>query len=168
MDTSAKNAKTSRSIGSGFFIDNQGHLLTCSHVVDDAMKIFIEIPNHGDEKIEVEVLGLCPDLDIALLKTINYKNKEFYELHEPDYIYEINQGTDVLAIGFPLGQDNIKYTKGIISGRQHGLIQTDTPINPGNSGGPLILDDKVVGINSSGIRFANNIGYVTHIILFFN
>ena len=49
-----KNKRTSRSIGSGFFIDNQGHLLTCSQVVDDAMKIFIEIPNHGDEKIEVE------------------------------------------------------------------------------------------------------------------
>ena len=49
-----KNAKTSKSIGSGFFIDNEGHILTCSHVVDDAMKIFIEIPNHGDEKIEVD------------------------------------------------------------------------------------------------------------------
>lgn len=162
-----KNSRTSKSIGSGFFIDNEGHILTCSHVIDDAMKIFIEIPNQGDEKIEVEVLGLCPDLDIALLKTKKYKNEHYYELHESEYVYEINQGTDVMAIGFPLGQDNIKYTKGIISGRQYGLIQTDTPINPGNSGGPLILDNKVIGINSSGIRFVNNIGYATPISYYF-
>ncbi len=162
-----KNSKTSKSIGSGFFIDKEGHLLTCSHVIDDAVKIFIEIPNHGDEKIEVEVLGLCPDLDIALLKTKNYKNKDFYHLHDNDHIYDISPGEDVFAIGFPLGQDNIKYTKGIISGRQRGLIQTDTPINPGNSGGPLILDNKVIGINSSGILLANNIGYATPISYYY-
>ena len=162
-----KNSKTSKSIGSGFFIDMEGHILTCSHVIDDAVKIFIEIPNHGDEKIEVEVLGLCPDLDIALLKTKNYKNKDFYHLHDNEHIYDISPGADVLAIGFPLGQDNIKYTKGIISGRQHGLIQTDTPINPGNSGGPLILDNKVIGINSSGILLANNIGYATPISYYY-
>ena len=52
---------------------------------------------------------------------------------------------------FPLGQENLKYTKGIISGRQKSSIQTDTPINPGNSGGPLLLDGKVIGINSSHI-----------------
>ena len=162
-----KNSNTSRSIGSGFFIDSEGHILTCSHVVDDAVKIFIEIPNHGDQKLEVEVLGLCPELDIALLKTINYKNKDFYELHSPEYIYDKQPGADVFAIGFPLGQDNIKYTKGIISGRQQGLIQTDTPINPGNSGGPLVLDNKVIGINSSGILLASNIGYATPISYYY-
>ena len=104
-----KNKNTSKSIGSGFFIDMEGHILTCSHVVDDAVKIFIEIPNQGDEKIEVEVLGLCPDMDIALLKTKTYKNKDFYELHDENHIYEIEPGEDAIAIGFPLGQDNIKY-----------------------------------------------------------
>ena len=70
----------------------------------------------------------------------------------------IKPGGDVYAIGFPLGQDNIKYTKGIIS-RQHTLIQTDTSINPGNSGGPLLLDGKVIGINTSGVVFANLLIY---------
>ena len=162
-----RNKQTGKGIGSGFFIDLEGHILTCAHVVDDAVKIFVEIPNHGDEKIEVEVLGLCPNMDIALLKTKNYKNKDFYKLHEENYIYDIHPGSDALAIGFPLGQDNIKYTKGIISGRQNGKIQTDTPINPGNSGGPLLLDDKVIGINSSGFIFANNIGYAIPISYFY-
>ena len=161
-----KNKNTSKSIGSGFFIDMEGHILTCSHVVDDAVKIFVEIPNQGDEKIEVEVLGLCPDMDIALLKTKNYKNKDCYKLHDENYVYDISPGEDAIAIGFPLGQDNIKYTKGIISGRQFGKIQTDTPINPGNSGGPLLQNDKVIGI-SSGFLMANNIGYAIPISYFY-
>lgn len=162
-----RNSKTSSSIGSGFFINDEGLILTCSHVIEEAVKVFIEVPHHGDEKMEVDVVGLCPKLDIALLKTRNYKNEEYYELHEQNHIYDIKPGADVYAIGFPLGQENIKYTKGIISGRQYGLIQTDTPINPGNSGGPLLLDDKVIGINSSGILFANNIGYATPIAYYY-
>ena len=162
-----KNSTTSKSIGTGFFINDKGYILTCSHVVEHAKKVFIQIPNYGKEKIEVEIVGLCPDLDIALLKTKKYKNTDYYELHKQDTIYEIKPGSDVYAIGFPLGQDNIKYTKGIISGRQYTLIQTDTPINPGNSGGPLLLDNKVIGINSSGILFANNVGYATPISYYY-
>ena len=162
-----KNSSTSKSIGSGFFINDKGYILTCSHVVQNAKSIFIEIPNLGDEKIEVKLVNLCPDLDLALLKTVSYKNTDFYNLHNNEYIYSIKPGCDVYAIGFPLGQDNLKYTKGIISGRQHALIQTDTPINPGNSGGPLLLDGKVIGINTSGIMLANNIGYATPISYFY-
>ena len=162
-----KNETTSKSIGSGFFIDNQGHILTCSHVVEVSQIIYIEIPSLGDEKIEVEIINICPELDIALLKTKKYKNKEFYDLHEKNYIYDLKPGVDVFAVGFPLGQDNIKFTKGIISGRENSLIQTDAPINPGNSGGPLLLDNKVIGINSSGIMLANNIGYAVPIEYFF-
>ena len=162
-----KNSSTGKSIGTGFFINDRGYLLTCSHVVEDAKKVFIEIPNYGKDKIEVDIVGLCPDLDIALLKTKDFKNKDYYELHDQNTIYDIKPGSDVYAIGFPLGQDNIKYTKGIISGRQYTLIQTDTPINPGNSGGPLLLDNKVIGINSSGILFASNVGYATPIAYYY-
>lgn len=162
-----KNKDTKKSIGSGFFIDNQGHILTCSHVIQNSKKIYIEIPFEGDKKIEVKVLGLCPEFDIALLKTINYQNEEFYELHDRKEIYTIKPGCEVYAVGFPLGQDNLKFTKGIISGRQKSLIQTDTPINPGNSGGPLLLDNKVIGINTSIILFTNNIGYATPISFYY-
>ena len=161
-----KNKETSKSIGSGFFIDNKGHILTCSHVIENAKKIFIQIPFMGDEKYEVDVIGLCPDFDIALLKTKTYKNKDYYKLHSRKHIYMIKPGCDVFAIGFPLGQENLKFTKGIISGRQKSNIQTDTPINPGNSGGPLLLDGKVIGINSSHIFMASNIGYAVPISLY--
>ena len=55
----------------------------------------------GDEKFEVDVVGLCPDFDIALLKTKTYKNKDFYKLHSRKHIYLIKPGCDVYAIGFP-------------------------------------------------------------------
>jgi S1-C subfamily serine protease len=158
-----KNNSNNTSIGSGFFIDNNGHILTNSHVVINSNKIFIEIPNNGKEKIEVKVVKLCPELDIALLKTLQFQNEAYYELHPNNYIYDMEVGKDVYAIGFPLGQENLKITKGIISGRQFSLIQTDTPINPGNSGGPLLYNDKVIGINTKKINDASNIGYATPI-----
>jgi len=162
-----QNLDTSKSIGTGFFINDKGYILTCSHVIDHAKKIFVQIPNYGQDKIEVDIIGLCPDLDLALLKTKDFKNEDYYELHDQNTIYEIKPGSDVYAIGFPLGQDNIKYTKGIISGREDTFIQTDTPINRGNSGGPLLLDNKVIGINTAGILFANNVGYATPIAYYY-
>ena len=162
-----KNKETLKSVGSGFFINKEGYIITCSHVIENANKVYIEIPYYGEEKMEVNVVGLCPDLDIALLKTINYKNEDFYTLHDRSKIYTMTPGEDVYAIGFPLGQDNLKFTKGIISGRQYSKIQTDTPINPGNSGGPLLLDGKVLGINASHITNASNIGYAIPISYFY-
>lgn len=162
-----KNLSTKKSIGSGFFIDLKGHLITCSHVIENSKKIFIEVPFEGDTKFEVEVVGLCPDFDIALLKTKKYQNQEYYELHNRKEVYLMKPGEEVYAVGFPLGQDNLKFTKGIISGRQDSLIQTDTPINPGNSGGPLLLNNKVIGINTSIILNTNNIGYATPISFFY-
>ena len=70
--------------GTGFFIDNQGHILTCSHVVENAKNIYIEIPYVGSKKIECKVIGLYPDEDIALIKTINYKNTDFLKLSNSD------------------------------------------------------------------------------------
>ena len=101
-----KNKETVKSIGTGFFIDNKGHLLTNSHVIEDSKKIYIEIPYLGSKKIEVKVVNLCPQLDIALLKTINFINEDFYELYDKDHLYNLQIGCDVYAIGFPLGQNN--------------------------------------------------------------
>lgn len=65
----------------------------------------------------------------------------------------------VYTAGFPLGQTHLKITKGVISGQQCGLFQTDAPINGGYSGGPLVWNNKVVGINSSGYIFSQNVAY---------
>jgi S1-C subfamily serine protease len=70
-----------------------------------------------------------------------------------------NIGAVAYTVGFPLGQTHLKITKGIISGQQCGLFQTDAPINGGNSGGPLVWDNKIIGINSSGYFFSQNVAY---------
>ena len=81
--------------------------------------------------------------------------------------YKINSGQEVLSIGFPLGSNNLKITKGIISGRDNGKIQTTSPLNKGNSGGPMIINDNIIiGINSSGIMNASNVGFAVPISYF--
>ena len=67
---------SSQSIGTGFFIDDKGFILTCSHVVEHAVKLLITIPSNGNQEFETEVVCIHPELDIALLKT-NFKNKDF-------------------------------------------------------------------------------------------
>ena len=150
-----------KSSGSGFFINKDGYILTCSHVIEDATKVMINIPSIGQTEHEAEVFGFCPYFDIAMLRVKNFKNKSFLKLHKANV--EVSPGSESYAIGFPLGQENLKITKGIISGQQDNFIQTDTPINPGNSGGPLIYKGKVIGINAAGITLMDNIGFAVPI-----
>ena len=159
-----KNSSTSSS-GSGFFIDDKGHILTCAHCVEDANKCYVIIPNEGRKEYEAVIKGVCPFFDIALIQIQNYKNKHYCELEEDDSA--VVSGVETYALGFPLGQDNLKITRGIISGQQLNYYQTDTSINPGNSGGPLILNNKVIGINGAGINGAENVGYAIPINRFF-
>ena len=159
-----KTSDESESIGTGFFIDKEGYILTCAHVVIDAIKIWITIPSIGKERINVVVVGICDHSDLALLKTVDYIPKHFMKFGQSDGILP---GTKVTAIGYPLGQDRLKQTSGIISGRQGSNFQTDSPINPGNSGGPLVNEKfEVIGINSSKMMFADNIGYAIPIYQF--
>ncbi len=154
----------SESIGTGFFIDNEGYILTCAHVVIDAIKLWITIPSIGKERIDVEIVGICDNSDLALLKTVAFKPENYLKLGNSDFI---ESGKKVYAIGYPLGQDKLKKTAGIISGFQDGIFQTDTPINPGNSGGPLCDEEfNVIGINTSKMMFADNVGYSTPILHF--
>jgi S1-C subfamily serine protease len=153
-----KNKSESAIIGSGFFIDDSGHILTCAHVVEGCIKLYISIQTEGKGKFDVDIVSACFDKDIALLKIRNYKNKSHCKL---DSSSGTVKGSEVIAIGYPLGQDNVKYTRGIISGRQDRYIQTDTALNMGNSGGPLVdtSSGRVIGINTSIEMDASNIGY---------
>jgi len=151
------------SIGTGFFINDRGYILTCSHVIETGIKNYINIPAMGKKQIPVEVHSICFDKDIAILKTIDYKNKDYCQFGNSDLI---NNGDVVSAIGYPLGKYQLKTTKGIVSGIQDRYIQTDTPINPGNSGGPLFDErKKVIGINTAKMSalIAENTGYATPI-----
>lgn len=153
-----KNIKAS---GSGFFIDKVGHILTCSHVVENASKVVVNITSEGLKEFDVDVLGICPYFDVAMLKIRNFKVKHYLKLHSKTK--NVVPSSESFAVGFPLGQENLKITKGIISGQQDNFYQTDTAINRGNSGGPLILKGKVIGINAAGIDSADNIGFAVPI-----
>ena len=59
-----------KSIGSGFFIDAKGHILTCNHVVSHSIKIFINLPGNGKKSYRAQIISLYPELDIAIIKIL--------------------------------------------------------------------------------------------------
>ena len=148
--------------GTGFFINDNGCILTCSHVVENAKNIYIEVPTINTKKYLCSIVSIIPKYDLAIIKINDKIKTKYLKLGDSN---KLNTGDSVYAVGFPknltTNVNNIKYTLGIISGQQNGLIQTDTAINPGNSGGPLFLGNKVVGVNSRKLIGDNvsNIGY---------
>jgi len=166
-----KKTNVGLSSGTGFFIDDEGHLLSNYHVVEQSIQQFIRIPIFGKERISVTIVGVAPERDVALLKVSNdgyeriikeYKRIPYLKFGNSDKVVRTQR---VIAVGFPLGQDKLKITLGVCSGKQRlevfSYIQIDTAINPGNSGGPAIdSNGNVIGINSKGIMNAENIGYI--------
>ena len=155
--------------GTGFFINSEGHILTCAHVVNGAKKLYIEIPHFGSEKYECSVVSICPDFDVAIIKCDKYKSKEYLKLGNSD---KLQVGMEVQVVGFPVSlksstnnSNNLKFTIGIIKGQQNGKIETDSAINPGNSGGPLFCNNEVIGINSMKMvgEALESIGYAVPI-----
>lgn len=143
-------SQPSYSHGSGFFIDDQGYILTNAHVVKGGDDITVSTTDQ--KEYDAELIGLDERTDVALLK-IKAKNIPAAKIGDSD---KIAVGNWVLAIGSPFGFDYTA-TKGIVSAVSRSLpdgtyvpfIQTDAAVNPGNSGGPLFnLDGEVIGINS--------------------
>jgi S1-C subfamily serine protease len=140
--------------GSGFLIDDDGHIFTNAHVVQGAKNVEVQL-GKGDSQ-SAEIVGTDPSSDIALLKVDNTEGVDPLPLGESD---SVQVGDPVVAIGNPFGLDRT-VTSGIVSALQRQIqapngfsisdvIQTDAPINPGNSGGPLIDGNgNVIGINS--------------------
>lgn len=155
--------------GSGFFIGQEGEIVTNEHVVRHAKQIWVQIPSLGKRILDAEVIGESPDRDLALLQ-LTKEGREIIK-EELGGIAHLKLGNsdvvrradEVMALGYPLGQQSLKSTTGVISGREGGLIQISAAINPGNSGGPLLnLDGEVIGINSSKITGStvDNVGYM--------
>ena len=152
--------------GSGFFINEDGYLITNAHVVNQARSVWIQIPSLGRRIIDVEVIGMTPDRDLALL-CVKSADLEVIKsvLGKVPYLTfadsdTVRRSDEVLALGYPLGQQSLKSTIGVISGHEQHMIQIDAAINPGSSGGPLLNDlGQVVGINAAGITEAQNVGY---------
>lgn len=157
--------------GSGFFIDEMGHFITNAHVVNQAKAVTIQIPSLGKEQIEAEIISVCFDRDIALLKikacdydrVIQVIGKiNYLPIGDSDQLFRADQ---IMYQGFPLGQQGLKSTVGVVSGRENmggrQYIQIDAATNPGCSGGPALnLNGEVVGVLNSGIVGAQNVGYI--------
>ncbi len=166
-----KSPHQNKSFGSGFFIDEQGHIASNFHVVDETVAIKIQIPSLGKEQFDVDVVGVCPDRDISLLKlTKDSFERIIKTMGKIPYLEfgssdQVVRTQEILALGYPLGQEKVKSTQGIVSGREHvwgeSYIQITAALNPGNSGGPsLNTAGKVIGINTARIPTAQNIGYI--------
>lgn len=163
--------KQTQGAGSGFFINKEGCLLTNYHVIKESASILAFVPALGRKPLELKIIGICPEADVALLKLEpeslallkeNLGEVPFLELGDSDLLYPT---APVLALGYPLGLRSLKSTLGVIGGREYifgkSFMHITAPINHGSSGGPLLnKDGKVVGINSAGIREAQNIGYI--------
>src|SRR6185437_6787583 len=144
----------STATGSGFLIDNDGHILTNAHVVDGAKSVTVQLGNGGEQS--AQVVGADPSTDVALLKVDNTDGAQPLQLGDST---KVQVGDPVVAIGNPFALDRT-VTSGIVSALQRQIqapngfsisdvIQTDAAINPGNSGGPLINSaGEVIGINS--------------------
>lgn len=150
-----------RGIGSGFFIDRRGFLLTNYHVISSEVdpeyegysRLYIRLPSQTTDRIPAKVVGWDRVLDLALVKADV----------EPSYVFsftgrrEFAPGDRIYAIGSPVGLDNT-LTAGIVSavGRRFlplgEVIQVDAAVNPGNSGGPLLdAQGELAGVVFAGL-----------------
>ena len=140
------------SLGSGFIIDAQGHVVTNNHVIDAATEINVILSDNT--RLPAKVIGHDPQTDLALLKVSSSKPLPFVRFGSSD---SLKVGDWVIAVGNPFGLGG-SVSAGIVSARGRNInagpfddfIQTDAAINRGNSGGPLFnAAGEVVGINSA-------------------
>jgi S1-C subfamily serine protease len=151
-------------VGTGFVIDDEGHIVTNAHVVHGSSEVMIWISE--DEYRTASVVGTDPISDLAVIEPAGGKGdlKEL-PLGSTD---GLRIGDEVLAVGYPLGIGK-SATRGIISGIERVIpvstwswmmpfLQTDAAISPGNSGGPLVdRCGRVIAVNTLGSSEGQNV-----------
>jgi 2-alkenal reductase len=147
--------------GSGFLIDDDGHIVTNNHVVENAETI--EVTFQNGTTVDAETIGTDVDSDLAVIKVERVpEGVQPLELGDSD---RVQVGQRAIAIGNPFGLDST-LTVGVVSARGRTIpsrvageggifsmadvLQTDAAINPGNSGGPLFNSaGEVIGVNNA-------------------
>jgi serine protease Do len=161
--------RTPEGLGSGFFINPEGFLITNFHVTEGETQISVEVYSQKNGQIErhsykqVRIVALNKFADLALLR-IEDKGAPLFSsvvLGDSD---KLAVGDVVFAIGSPLGLERT-VTQGILSTKTREFegelyLQTTAQINPGNSGGPLFnLRGEVVGVTNMKISFGEGLGF---------
>ena len=138
--------------GSGFFVSNQGHVVSNAHVVGVCKKV--KAYEEGEE-VFLNILATDNVNDLGLVKG-KFKNTQYLNIKTDG----AELGEDIVAFGYPLSQtlsDSVKLTKGIVSSlsgldNNYSQIQIDAAIQPGNSGGPVLnMNGQVIGVASAGL-----------------
>ena len=155
-------------LGTGVIFTEDGYIITCAHVIDDAKSVTVYLYN-DDTEYKAEVIGFDTYSDIGVIKIdkTGLPAAQFGESHK------LVPGEQVVAIGTPYSLElTHTITEGRVSARRDNynipdlgvtlnLIQHSATINPGNSGGPLFnMYGQVVGINSG--RIMKGGGYATY------
>ena len=161
--------RTPSGLGSGFFINEDGYLITNFHVIEGETQISIEVYHNNDGQLDrqsykqVRIIAMNKFADLALLKVEDKNAPKFSWVLLSDAA-SLSVGDRVFAIGSPLGLERT-VTEGILSTKTRQIggelyMQTTAQINPGNSGGPLFnLRGEVIGVTNMKLTFGEGLGF---------
>ncbi len=161
IESCNKNGKL-QSVGSGFFINDNGEIVTNYHVIAGAYNLKVKLYG-GTEYSVISVKGYDVAKDIAVLK-INLTGNSYLKISTDD----VKTGDPVYALGSPLGVDDV-FTDGVVSNPSKNLdgvmhIVFSAPVAPGNSGGPLVNSQgEVIGINDQIATDSQNLNFAIDI-----
>ena len=171
---SVVTVKAGSSQGTGFFVTDDGKLITNRHVVSGSYNKEILIETVSGRSYKGKVIFISRDDDFAIISVSGTDLPKALPICYSNYPIA---GEDVIALGSPLGLSNT-VTRGIVSAvRRSGndfdsivmagssLIQTDAAINPGNSGGPLLNENgEVIGVNTFGRTSSEGLNFAVSIV----
>lgn len=169
LGESVVQVRTPGGLGSGFFINEDGYLITNFHVIEGETQISVEVYAQRGGQLErhsykqVRIIAMNKFADLTLLKVEDSGAPKFAPvvLGESD---SMAVGDHVFAIGSPLGLERT-VTEGILSTKTREMqgelyLQTTAQINPGNSGGPLFnLKGEVIGVTNMKMTFSEGLGF---------
>ena len=169
LGESVVQVRTPGGLGSGFFLSEDGALITNFHVIEGETQISVEVYHQKAGQLDrrsykqVRILAMNKFADLALLKVEDAGAPRFSKVLLGDS-ESLAVGERVFAIGSPLGLERT-VTEGILSTKTRQVqgelyLQTTTQINPGNSGGPLFnLRGEVVGVTNMKMTFGEGLGF---------
>jgi serine protease Do len=161
--------RTPSGLGSGFFLNEDGFLITNFHVIEGETQISVEVYHQTDGQLDrktykqVRIMALNKFADLALLK-VDDKDAPRFKSVPLGSADVLSVGESVFAIGSPLGLERT-VTEGILSTKTREMggvlyLQTTAQINPGNSGGPLFnLSGEVIGVTNMKVSSGEGLGF---------